>query len=176
MNIFILILAFFASLQLQTLEVYATPALCADNVTEGYSDWTTLRNAFGNLVMPSNAILTLCPNSVVQNHDEEFMGLQILAGGNILLQCGNDGSRKNKCVIASVGEGSHITMGGDSNFDSITRNITVKGIKFKQATVVPSIVINSILGKGTYSFIDCIWEVSLYMLDVCLYLAQWIVR
>lgn len=170
MNIFILILTSIASLQLQTLQVYATPALCADGVTEGYADWTTLQNAFGNLVLPSDTTFTLCPNSVIQNDDNYMWGLEILAGGNLVLQCGYDGSRANNCVIASVEEGRHITMGGDYNFDHITRNITVKGIKFIHATGVPSILINSMLGIGTYSFIDCSWEVSLCG---CLYLAHW---
>jgi len=180
MNIFALVLRAIAVLQLQTLQVYATPALCVDGVTEGYSDWTTLQNAFANLVYPANATFTICPDSVLQNIDEEFNGLEIGVLGGVVLQCGYDGSRVNNCVIVSVGAGGHITIYGDYydedyNDEKIGQNITVKGITFKQATSTSSIWVGTggEKEKGTYSFIDCIWEVSsCSMLDDCLRLAH----
>jgi len=177
MNIFALALRAIAVLQLQTLQVYATPALCVDGVTEGYSDWTTLKNAFVDLVHPANATFTICPDSVLQNDDEgyDWNGLEIFVGGGVVLQCGYDGSRANNCVIVSVGAvAGHITIyGGYYEEERIAQNVTVKGITFKKATSTSSIWIGTgEKEKGTYSFIDCIWEVSSCMLDACLYFAH----
>lgn len=72
----------------------------------------------------------------------------LIAGSNILLQCGKDGSSGNNCTFE--GGDSHLAIADGS------RNVEVKGIRFKAAAYT-SVIIDGSLRKTSAFFSDSHW-------------------
>ena len=72
----------------------------------------------------------------------------LIAGSNILLQCGKDGSSGNNCTFE--GGDSHLAIADGS------RNVEVKGIRFKGAAYT-SVIIDGSLRKTSAFFSDSHW-------------------
>jgi hypothetical protein len=136
--------------------VTAVPSLCSDGLTQGYSTWEDLQNAIDSDPY-SGAVLTICPNSVLQTPAVYLArGLSIL--GSIKIQCGTDGLRT--CTI--LGPGRYLQFGeiGRDPFWSTNINFEMSGVTMKggDATDYTSVWIDDSV-NGNFTFTDCAWEV-----------------
>lgn len=136
--------------------VAGMPLLCSDGMTEGYSTFTELQ--FALISDPfSGTTFTICPNSVLEIPDGEAMGLPIY--GSATIQCGDDGSRTNFCLILGSGRYLQIGESGQNPFffaiDFEMKGVTMRG---GASTAFTSVWIDD-SSLGSYTFTDCAFEV-----------------
>lgn len=132
------------------------PLLCSDGVTEGYSTFADLQ--FALLSDPfSGTTFTICPNSVLEIPNDEALGLPIY--GSATIQCGNDGSRTNNCLMLGSGRYLQIGESGQKPF-SFDIQFEMKGVTMRggASTSFTSVWIDDST-FGSYTFTDCAFEV-----------------
>lgn len=105
-------------------------------------------------------VYTLCPNTIYNvgflNFDREFFRGQspLPLRPNMLIRCGENGSRENGCII----NGGDLQVDGTSKFgvsDESIQNVIIRGLTFRNASMH-----NAWLQKpGDVQFQDCLFTV-----------------
>lgn len=126
-----------------------------------FTDTFSLYQAMVHANPVAHTVYTICPDTVITIGKPDEDGnccvdgdMSLFVKSQTTIQCGNDGSSDNNCVLTG-GNTQVFAAGGTYSGESTMENVHLKGLTFDAAEFLGS----ALARKGDITFRDCVFQV-----------------